>query len=276
MEEKSTRQALSWVPPPVGALGRAHSSRRQPQALTHPRFSVMLWRQAVCLSGKGETKRDMGDWTTFSFLPEALCDLAQKGYKGCYMGRGSEPLNCKEKCECHLVCLDINKFRIQDNWLLEEIHLFYSSISQTSLQGFMFIPFLSYVLNSAWVHAKSGFPGGATGKEHTHQCRRHKRGRFNPWVRKIPWRRAQQPTPVGHNWKQFSLKARMYRSWFVAYKTKFFIVVSDRATLWTEPARRLCPWDSPGKNTGVDCHFLLQGIFPTQGLNPHLLCLLRW
>ena len=34
-----------------------------------------------------------------------------------------------------------------------------------------------------------------------------------------------------------------------------------------QPARLLCPWDSPGKNTGVD---LLQGIFPTQGLNPGL------
>ena len=34
--------------------------------------------------------------------------------------------------------------------------------------------------------------------------------------------------------------------------------------------RLLCPWDSPGKNTGVGCHFLLQGIFPTQGLNPGL------
>ena len=33
------------------------------------------------------------------------------------------------------------------------------------------------------------------------------------------------------------------------------------------PARLLCPWNSPGKNTGVGCHFLLQGIFPTQGLN---------
>ena len=32
-----------------------------------------------------------------------------------------------------------------------------------------------------------------------------------------------------------------------------------------EPARLLCRWDSPGKNTGVDCHALLQGIFPTQG-----------
>ena len=39
--------------------------------------------------------------------------------------------------------------------------------------------------------------------------------------------------------------------------------------LWS--ARLLCPWDSPGKNIGVGCHFLLQGIFPTQGSNPRLL-----
>ena len=38
-----------------------------------------------------------------------------------------------------------------------------------------------------------------------------------------------------------------------------------------QPTRLLCPWDSPGKNTGVGCHFLLQGIFLTQGLNPGLL-----
>ena len=31
-----------------------------------------------------------------------------------------------------------------------------------------------------------------------------------------------------------------------------------------------CPWDFPGKSTGVGCHFLLQGIFPTQGSNPGL------
>ena len=36
------------------------------------------------------------------------------------------------------------------------------------------------------------------------------------------------------------------------------------------PSRVFCPWDFPGKNTGVVCHFLLQGTFPTQGLN---LCL---
>ena len=34
--------------------------------------------------------------------------------------------------------------------------------------------------------------------------------------------------------------------------------------------------DFPGKNTGVDCHFLLQGIFPTQGSNLLLLRLLHW
>ena len=38
-----------------------------------------------------------------------------------------------------------------------------------------------------------------------------------------------------------------------------------------QPSRLLCPWDSPGKDTGMDCHALLQGMFPTQGLNPHLL-----
>ena len=45
-------------------------------------------------------------------------------------------------------------------------------------------------------------------------------------------------------------------------------------SLWShglQPARLLCPWDSPGKHTGVGCHFLLQSIFPTQESNPGLL-----
>ena len=42
----------------------------------------------------------------------------------------------------------------------------------------------------------ANFPGGVSGKEPACQCRRHKRRRFNPWVRKMPWRRAQQPTPL--------------------------------------------------------------------------------
>ena len=43
-----------------------------------------------------------------------------------------------------------------------------------------------------------------------------------------------------------------------------------------QPARFLCPWDFPGKNTGVGCHFLLQRIFLTQGLNLSFLQLLHW
>ena len=37
-----------------------------------------------------------------------------------------------------------------------------------------------------------------------------------------------------------------------------------------QPSRLLCPWDSPGRNTGVSGHALLQGIFLTQESNWHL------
>ena len=43
-------------------------------------------------------------------------------------------------------------------------------------------------------------------------------------------------------------------------------------TPWTVTCQDLfCPWNSPGKNTGVGCHSLLQGIFPTQRSNWRLL-----
>ena len=41
------------------------------------------------------------------------------------------------------------------------------------------------------------------------------------------------------------------------------------------PARLLYPWDPPGKDIGVGCHFLLQEIFLTQGSNLGLLCSLQ-
>jgi len=44
---------------------------------------------------------------------------------------------------------------------------------------------------------------------------------------------------------------------------------------WLYPVRLLSPWNFPSKNIGVGYHYLLQGIFPTQGLNLHLLCLLH-
>ena len=42
------------------------------------------------------------------------------------------------------------------------------------------------------------------------------------------------------------------------------------------PPGSICPWDSPGKSTGLGSHVLLQEIFPTQGLNLCLLPLLHW
>ena len=50
-------------------------------------------------------------------------------------------------------------------------------------------------------------------------------------------------------------------------------VVSDCHPHELQPARLFCLWDSPGKNTGVACHFPTQGIFPTQESN---ICLLHW
>ena len=56
------------------------------------------------------------------------------------------------------------------------------------------------------------FPGGTSGKEPCCQCRRRKRHGFSPWVRKIPWRRDRQPTPVflsaeSHGWKPGGLQS---------------------------------------------------------------------
>ena len=59
-----------------------------------------------------------------------------------------------------------------------------------------------------------------------------------------------------------------------------YITVSQRemqdTALLVSHVWLLCPWDSPGENTEVDCHSLLQGIFLTQRLNLSLLHLLHW
>ena len=105
-----------------------------------------------------------------------------------------------------------------------------------------------------------------------------------------PWRRKWQPTPVllpgkSHGWR--SLVG--YSPWgrkesdttdrfpFLSFthqvtgKSKgesvSHSVVSNSAPHGLGPARPLCPWNSPGKNTGADYHSLLQRIFPNQGSN---------
>ena len=74
-------------------------------------------------------------------------------------------------------------------------------------------------------------------------------------------------------------------TWHPPRDNAFFLCMRAKSlqscpTLWRHyglrPARLLCPWDSPGKNTGGGCHALFQGIFLTQGSNMNLLCLLHW
>ena len=55
-----------------------------------------------------------------------------------------------------------------------------------------------------------------------------------------------------------------YTRKYVCSITQSYVTLCD--PLDCSPARLLRPWDSPGKNTAVGCHALLQGIFPTQGL----------
>ena len=77
--------------------------------------------------------------------------------------------------------------QIADSWVQITLH---SSNANCDLLG------KREKLNLPYVDRMTGFPGGTSGKEPSCQCRRHKRCRFNPWVGKIPWRRAWQPTPV--------------------------------------------------------------------------------
>ena len=74
-----------------------------------------------------------------------------------------------------------------------------------------------------------------------------------------------------------SLIAKEFRerpAWGISHLLLLRLVAKSCPTLcrlidWRLPVN--CSWDFPVKNTGVGCHFLLQGIFPTQGLNSHLL-----
>ena len=97
-----------------------------------------------------------------------------------------------------------------------------------------------------------------------------------------------QSTPNGR-WVRGSLETKMIKEildlwvggrWGAGHHSLLLLLVlfltqqvlSDSlATPWTITRQVPCPWDLPGKNTGMGCHFLLQGIFLTQGWNPHLL-----
>ena len=101
------------------------------------------------------------------------------------------------------------------------------------------------------------FPGGVSGKEPIGQCRRHKRCGFDPWVGKIPWRRAWQCTPVflprespeqrslvGYSpwvpksWTRFSILAGFERVLFFALFGKISCI-HERASLVAQIGKNL-------------------------------------
>ena len=97
------------------------------------------------------------------------------------------------------------------------------------------------------------------------------RSGFNTWVRKIPWRRKWLPTPASllgefHELRSLAgyspckiynpIKWNSYR--YAAAAAKSLQLCPTVRPHKQQPTRILCPWDSPGKNTGVGCHFLLQ------------------
>ena len=113
----------------------------------------------------------------------------------------------------------------------------------------------------------TGFPGGSDGKESA--CDARDPGSIPG---KIPWRRIRWKT-----WIKFSSHLSAAEWALETPCTKSLQPLSVSCCPYgLQSARVLCPWDFPGKNTGVGCHFLLQGIFPTQALNLCLLCLLHW
>ena len=142
-------------------------------------------------------------------------------------------------------------------------------------------------------------PRWFNGKESTRQCRSCGRRALNPSVRKIPWRRKWQPTLVFLSGKFHGQKSLVgYSPWnckepdtaehtcththththiyIYAFVLSCSIVFNSLWPPGFSPTMLLCPWDFQVENTRVGCHFLLQGIFLTQGSNLCLLHLLHW
>ena len=86
------------------------------------------------------------------------------------------------------------------------------------------------------------------------------------------------------NWHLCQNWVGITRKWIMYFLFYFIFIFSSFTEIWLTcvvfvqslshvwlfcgPIRLLCPWEFPGKNTGVGCHFFLQGPFLTQGMEP--------
>ena len=93
-----------------------------------------------------------------------------------------------------------------------------------------------------------------------------------PWTEEPAGLQSMGSQRVRHNGvNNAATTAGSRRVWAISPHVSLSVVSNSLRPhgLWS--ARLLCAWNSPGKNTGVGCHSLLQRIFPTQGLNLGLL-----
>ena len=123
-----------------------------------------------------------------------------------------------------------------------------------------------------YIYIYMGFPGGSDGKESA--CNAGDRGLI-PRLGRSPGK--GNGNPFGYSCLENPMDRGAWRaivhglakSWtqLSDYESESHAVVSNSL----QPHGLYSPWNSPGKNTGVGCHCLLQEILPTQGSNPGLL-----
>ena len=170
--------------------------------------AVWLSLDSNLLPGKPWTRVQLA-WRRKGRLPAP--PATEPGHRGSYH---PEPLRW-------LVCSQCPFIQRQPLWPREDTDLDcgQESRSRTQVWTDAHTPLASYAghvfyhIRISYIHAWSlickhervhsvdavphwGLPGGASSKEPTCQCRKQKRRGFDPWVGKVPWRRAWQPTPV--------------------------------------------------------------------------------
>ena len=137
-------------------------------------------------------------WSFTSRLQGHLWDPGYRNFTGMEKGACSIPAHGAWKREFRLPVPS----RYQSEALLIHISNLVAYTDQRIQQGADLLDVDSQIRNSAgpkgwFAHTQArSFPGGTSGKEPSCQHRRPKRHRFDPQVRKVPWRRSWQPTPV--------------------------------------------------------------------------------
>ena len=124
-----------------------------------------------------------------------------------------------------------------------------SDLSPLTIPSSHTLPLLLYMLNLGclWVCCMKNFPG--------------------VWISSF---RREDPLATGQTVHTMSHFLYLQNSNNNGEKWQLLSHVWLSVISWTVAHQALCPWDYPDKHTGVGCHFLLQGIFPTQGSNLRL------